>query len=61
MTIIAGYREAAAIARTRLEAVAHNHATDADAFRRDLINIAQTTLSSKILTQGEREAGGAPR
>lgn len=30
---------------------AFNNGSDAAAFRRDLINIAKTTLSSKILTQ----------
>ena len=45
-----GYREACEVARLRLEAVAQNNAADKDAFRRDLLNIARTTLSSKILT-----------
>ena len=51
MTIIAGFREAASVARNRLEAVSQNHSSDAVTFRQDLINIARTTLSSKILTQ----------
>eukprot|EP00887_Chlorella_sp_A99_P007942 scaffold12.g7942.t1 len=51
MTIIAGYREAAEAARRQLEAVAFDHGADAEAFRQDLLNIARTTLSSKILTQ----------
>ena len=33
-------------------AIAHDNGADAAAFRRDLVNIAKTTLSSKILTQG---------
>lgn len=49
-TIIAGYREAAEAAQHRLESIAMDHGTDPDAFRADLINIARTTLSSKILT-----------
>ena len=49
-TIIAGYREAAEAARGRLEGIALDHGADAEAFRADLINIAKTTLSSKILT-----------
>jgi hypothetical protein len=47
----AGYREACNIARDRLEAVAVDHSAEPDAFRDDLLNIARTTLSSKILTQ----------
>ena len=49
MVIIAGYREAAEAARSRLETIASNHSADPVAFRQDLINIAKTTLSSKIL------------
>lgn len=49
--IIEGFREAAATARAALEASAQDHSADAAAFRRDLINIARTTLSSKVLTQ----------
>jgi hypothetical protein len=48
----AGFREAAEAARQRLVAIAKDHREDAAAFRTDLINIAKTTLSSKILTQG---------
>jgi T-complex protein 1 subunit beta len=51
MVIIAGYREAAEVARKRLEGMSwDNQATDSVKFRQDLINIAKTTLSSKILT-----------
>lgn len=50
MLIIAGFREAAEAARQRLEAISVNNIADAAAFRKDLINIAKTTLSSKILT-----------
>lgn len=38
------------MARDRLEQVARKNAAGSDAFRRDLLNIARTTLSSKILT-----------
>ena len=48
---LAGYREACNIAQERLEAVAVDHSGEPDAFRNDLLNIARTTLSSKILTQ----------
>lgn len=50
----AGYREAAEVARTRLEKCAFDHKSDPVAFRQDLLNIACTTLSSKILTQVRR-------
>jgi T-complex protein 1 subunit beta len=39
------------VARAALEASAIDHSSDPVAFRKDLINIARTTLSSKILTQ----------
>lgn len=49
-TVIAGWRKAVACARAALEGAARDNGADADAFRKDLINIARTTLSSKILT-----------
>ena len=51
MTIVAGFREACDLARAHLESVTFDNGKNADAFRRDLMNIARTTLSSKILTQ----------
>ena len=51
MTIIAGFREAAACARKVLETCAIDNHDDPEKFRNDLLNIARTTLSSKILTQ----------
>ncbi|XP_077297400.1 chaperonin containing TCP1 subunit 2 [Arctopsyche grandis] len=50
-TIITGWRLAAQTARTALEKSAKNHAVDSVEFRKDLMNIARTTLSSKILSQ----------
>jgi len=50
-TIVAGYRKAAECAKKALEAAANDHGGDDVAFRADLMNIARTTLSSKILTQ----------
>ena len=38
------------MARERLEKVARKNVVGSDAFRQDLLNIARTTLSSKILT-----------
>jgi len=49
-TIIAGWRRATKIARETLEAQAKDHGDDPEKFREDLMNIARTTLSSKILT-----------
>ncbi|GAX81821.1 hypothetical protein CEUSTIGMA_g9249.t1 [Chlamydomonas eustigma] len=54
MTIIAGFREACECARGVLESSAFSNQDDDVAFRKDLINIAKTTLSSKILT-GDKE------
>mmetsp|Transcript_15436 Transcript_15436/g.42543 ORF Transcript_15436/g.42543 Transcript_15436/m.42543 type:complete len:536 (-) Transcript_15436:105-1712(-) len=52
--IIKGYRIALAAAREKLEALALDHGQDAAAFREDLLKIARTTLSSKLL-QHEKE------
>ena len=54
MTIIAGFREACDVAKATLAAGAFSNVSDAAAFRQDLLNIAMTTLSSKILT-GDKE------
>ncbi|CAL8465995.1 g5531 [Coccomyxa elongata] len=50
MTIISGYREACELAYAQLEKVSVNNSSDKERFRQDLLNIARTTLSSKILT-----------
>ena len=47
--IIRGWRKAIVAARQALEASAISHSADAALFRQDLIDIAKTTLSSKIL------------
>lgn len=49
MTIVAGWRTAVQIARGALESAAVDHSADPTAFREDLLNIARTTLSSKLL------------
>lgn len=49
-TIVEGYREATKIAREALEKSAKDHGSDKELFRNDLINIAKTTLSSKVLS-----------
>jgi len=51
MTIIAGFRAACDTAKQSLEDSTFQNAPDSDAFREDLLNIAKTTLSSKILQQ----------
>jgi len=48
-TIISGWREATEAARAALLAIAENHTVDKDRFKKDLLDIAKTTLSSKIL------------
>ena len=50
-TIIAGWRAASKVAMQALETSAKNHMDDDVKFREDLMNIARTTLSSKILAQ----------
>ncbi|XP_041354778.1 T-complex protein 1 subunit beta-like [Gigantopelta aegis] len=50
-TIISGWRKAVDEARRVLTSVAKDNGKDPVKFRQDLMNIARTTLSSKILTQ----------
>ena len=47
--IIAGWRKARTIALAKLEEIAEDHSDDEEKFYADLINIACTTLSSKIV------------
>jgi T-complex protein 1 subunit beta len=49
MTIVQGWRQAVKIARETLEANAIDNSADEAMFRDDLMNIARTTLSSKLL------------
>lgn len=49
--IIGGWRLAVQIAREALTAVAQDNSAIEDKFKEDLMNIARTTLSSKILCQ----------
>merc|ERR1711977_83403 len=53
-TIVAGFRQATEVARTRLNEMSMDNSQDKDKFRADLINIAKTTLSSKVV-QHDRE------
>merc|ERR1712088_128493 len=50
-TIVAGYRKASVAALKSLENFAVDNGTDQAKFEEDLMNIARTTLSSKLLTQ----------
>merc|ERR1719336_2035671 len=50
-TIIAGWWKASAAAKEALEKSAKDNSKNEEAFREDLMNIARTTLSSKILSQ----------
>jgi len=50
-TIISGWRQATKVAQAALEAAAIDNSKDEVKFREDLMNIARTTLSSKILAQ----------
>jgi T-complex protein 1 subunit beta len=49
-TIIDGYRMACDVAMRALTQVAEDHGSDKELLRQDLLQIAKTTLSSKILT-----------
>jgi T-complex protein 1 subunit beta len=48
--IIEGWREARKVARDTLLKISQDNSKNPEAFRNDLINIAKTTLSSKLLT-----------
>lgn len=50
-TIIAGWRKAVDCARKALAESAKDNGANEEKFREDLMNIARTTLSSKLLTQ----------
>ena len=49
MTIMAGWRSAVKLAREALDSSAVDHSSNPEEFRQDLLNIARTTLSSKLL------------
>ncbi|KAJ3049270.1 T-complex protein 1 subunit beta [Rhizophlyctis rosea] len=53
-TIIEGYRIASAAAYKALEAATVDNSSNLESFRQDLLNIAKTTLSSKVLA-GDKE------
>jgi T-complex protein 1 subunit beta len=53
--IIEGFRLALNRAREKLEEIAINHSKDEVEMKKDLINIAKTTLSSKLLNQEKKQ------
>lgn len=53
-TIIAGWRLARDAARAKLISISRDNSTNQVKFEEDLINIAKTTLSSKLLTQDKQ-------
>jgi len=54
-TVVAGYRLSRDAALAALSAAAKDHSKDPERFRTDLINIAKTTLSSKVLSQDKEQ------
>ena len=49
--VVDGFRIASEAALRALVSAAQDHSADKDAFRNDVLNIARTTLSSKVLSQ----------
>ena len=49
--IVSGWRKSVHVAQQALESAAVDHSADDEKFKEDLMNIARTTLSSKILVQ----------
>jgi T-complex protein 1 subunit beta len=56
--IIAGWRQARDVARQCLIDISKDNSANEEAFRQDLMNIARTTLSSKLLTQEKDNFAG---
>lgn len=53
-TIIQGWRMARDAAKAKLGKIARDNSSDQNKFKGDLLNIARTTLSSKLLTQDKQ-------
>lgn len=53
-TIIAGWRLARDACKAKLAKIARDNSSDTEKFKNDLLNIAKTTLSSKLLTQDKQ-------
>lgn len=56
--IISGWRQARDVARQCLIDISKDNSANEEAFRQDLMNIARTTLSSKLLTQEKDNFAG---
>mmetsp|Transcript_34656 Transcript_34656/g.83721 ORF Transcript_34656/g.83721 Transcript_34656/m.83721 type:complete len:534 (+) Transcript_34656:96-1697(+) len=56
--ICQGYRIALETARSKLDSIAFDHRSEKDKFRDDLMNIARTTLSSKLLVHEKDHFAG---
>merc|ERR1712241_710700 len=52
MTILAGWRRAVKCAQDHLLTLGEDNSADKEKFRKDLINVAKTTLNSKIVASG---------
>lgn len=59
-TIIDGWRIALSTAHEALQRSARDNSSDPVKFREDLLNIARTTLSSKLLTHEKGYFGASP-
>lgn len=53
-TIISGWRMARDAAKQKLNSIARDNSENMEKFKNDLLNIAKTTLSSKLLTQDKQ-------
>jgi len=51
-TIMSGWRKAVDVAKKTLEMLGEDHSGDQERFREDLLDVAKTTLSSKIVASG---------
>jgi len=52
MTILAGWRKAVKCAQDHLVSLGEDNSKDKEKFRQDLLNVAKTTLNSKIVASG---------
>ena len=53
-TIISGWRKARDACKKKLYEIARDNSENGEKFKNDLLNIAKTTLSSKLLTQDKQ-------
>lgn len=57
VSVCAGWRRAVEVARKALDAAAVDHSSDEAVFREELLSIARTTLSSKLVTHEKNHFG----